>query len=136
MAVYGVYFSQNRAKAGLFNFLAEGSHHPSETVHFIVGDFNTGLHFHDEKSATFSCTAEFKALSKSGLVDSWRNRHPNTKEFSWYSNHGNGFRIDHAFASLEADPLIQRVYYDHKPREAKITDHSALAVEISANGKG
>lgn len=129
VAVYGVYFSQNNAKAGLFEFLAEGGHRPSENAYFIVGDFNTGLHFQDEEGATFYCTAEFKALSESGLVDSWRNRHPDTREFSWYSNHGNGFRIDHVFSSPEADTLIERVYYDHKPREAKATDHSALVVE-------
>ena len=93
VAVYGVYFSQNKAKAGLFEFLAEGRHRPTEAAYFIVGDFNTGLHFQDEEGATFYCTTEFKALSESGVVDSWRNRNPDTREFSWYSNHGNGFRI-------------------------------------------
>lgn len=129
VAVYGVYFSQNEAKAGLFEFLTQGGHRPAEAAYFIVGDFNTGLHFLDEKDATFYCTAEFKALSESGLVDSWRNRHPDTREFSWYSNRGNGFRIDHVFSSPEADALIERVYYDHKPREVKATDHSALVLE-------
>lgn len=129
VAVYGVYFSQNEAKAGLFDFLVKGGHRPAEAAYVIVGDFNTGLHFLDEEGATFYCTAGFKALLESGLVDSWRNRHPDTREFSWYSNHGNGFRIDHAFSSPEADTLIERVYYDHKPREAKITDHSALVVD-------
>jgi exonuclease III len=69
MAVYGVYFPQNKAKAGLFEFLAEGGHRPAEATYFVVGDFNTGLHFQDEQGATFYCTSEFKALSESGLVD-------------------------------------------------------------------
>ncbi|EIC23635.1 endonuclease/exonuclease/phosphatase family protein [Thiorhodovibrio frisius] len=129
ISVYGVYFSQNKAKVGLFDFLAKGCHLPTEAAYFIVGDFNTGLHFQDEEGATFFCTTEFKALSESGVVDSWRNRNPATREFSWYSNHGNGFRIDHVFSSTEGDALIERVYYDHKPREAKATDHAALVVE-------
>ena len=128
MSVYGVYFPQNKAKESLFEFLLEGGHRPTEDAYLIVGDFNTGLHFQDEEKATFYCTAEFKALLKSELVDSWRNRHPNTREFSWYSNHGNGFRIDHVFSNAAADALIEQVYYDHKPRETKTTDHSALVI--------
>lgn len=128
-AVYAVYFSQNKAKADLFEFLTAGSHQPTEAAYFIVGDFNTGLHFQDEEGATFYCTEEFNALAKSGVVDSWRNCNQGVKEFSWYSNHGNGFRIDHVFSSPEADTMIQRVYYDHAPRALKFTDHSALVVE-------
>lgn len=129
VAVYGVYFPQNKAKASLFQFLTAGSHHPTEEAFYIVGDVNTGLHFQDEARASFYCTQEFKALIESGLVDSWRSRNPKTKEFSWYSNHGNGFRIDHVFSSRKADANIQSVYYDHTPREEGITDHSALVVE-------
>lgn len=128
-AVYGVYFAQNEAKARLFEFLANSGHRPTEASYIIVGDFNTGLHFQDEEGATFYCTSEFKTLLESGLVDSWRNRHPDKREFSWYSNHGNGFRIDHVFSNTEADKMIERVYYDHSPREAKATDHSAMVIE-------
>ncbi|OQW99596.1 MAG: hypothetical protein BWK73_50205 [Thiothrix lacustris] len=128
VSIYGVYFPLNKAKASLFEFLRKGGCRPTDGAYFIIGDFNTGLHFQDEHGATFYCTTEFNALLESGLVDSWRNRHPSTKEFSWYSNRGNGFRIDHAFSNSEADGLIEQVYYDHKPREAKITDHSALVI--------
>lgn len=129
VSVYGVYFPQNQAKARLFKFLVEGGHQPPENAYLLVGDFNTGLHFQDEEKATFYCTAELKALLEAGLVDSWRKRHPNTREFSWYSHRGNGFRIDHAFSSPLANALIEQVYYDSKPREAKMTDHSALVVK-------
>lgn len=129
VAVYGVYFPQNKAKAGLFEFFVKGQHRPTEAAYFIVGDFNTGLHFLDEEGATFYCTAEFSALLDSGLVDSWRNRNPHKRKFSWYSNHGNGFRIDHVFSSAAADALIEQIYYDDRPRKAGATDHSALLVK-------
>lgn len=129
VAVYGVYFSQNKAKASLFQFLAAGGHRPTETDFYIIGDVNTGLHFRDEERATFYCTEEFEELIESGVIDSWRSRNPETKEFSWYSNHGNGFRIDHVFSSRDADAKIQSVYYDQTPREEGVTDHSALVVE-------
>jgi exodeoxyribonuclease III len=129
LAIFGVYFSQNRAKAGLFQFLLNGKHRPTEAAYIVVGDFNTGLHGIDEAGSTFYCADEFAALSHSGLVDSWRSRNLGQKIFSWYSNHGNGFRIDHVFSSPEADGAIQRVYYDLTPRESGVTDHAALVVE-------
>jgi len=129
--VHGVYFAQNKAKASLFKFLSESLDRTANLPCQIIGDFNTGLHFTDEESSTFHCTSEFKNLLNSGFIDSWRTRHPSSKEFSWQSNLGNGFRIDHILSNAEADSLISRVYYDHTPRLTGITDHSALIVEIA-----
>ena len=129
--VFGVYFAQNQAKASLFQFLIDGAYKPAELSHLFIGDFNTGLHGIDEKGSTFYCAEHFSALPKAGLADSWRSRNPTEKEFSWYSQAGNGFRIDHVFSSAAADSQIQSVYYDHIPRESGITDHSALVVGIA-----
>ena len=85
----------------------------------------------DEEGSTFDCAKHFPALRKAGLADSWRSRNLTEKEISWYSDAGNGFRIDHVFGSAAADSHIQSVYYDHTPRESGITDHSALVVEIA-----
>ena len=130
LAIHGVYFSQNRAKAGLLRFLASREHELTEDRQIIIGDFNTGLHHMDEAGATFHCTGEFMALSTSGLVDSWRSRNPDVREHSWFSSYGNGFRIDHVFATTSADASIQAITYDHVPRETGITDHSAMVVEL------
>jgi len=70
----------------LFDYLISGKHNPTESAYFVVGDFNTGLHFQDELGSTFYCTKDFKELDKSGFIDSWRHRNPGTQEFSWYSN--------------------------------------------------
>lgn len=129
LAVYGVYFPQNQAKADLFHFLIDGTLKTSESAYLVVGDFNTGQHSIDEAGSTFYCTEDFSALSATGLVDSWRKRNPDAREFSWYSNAGNGFRIDHVFSSAAANAQIRRVYYDHAPRSSGISDHSALIIE-------
>jgi len=129
LTVLGVYFSQNKAKSSLFNFLLERGCDPLESEHMFLGDFNTGIPGLDEKGKTFQCADQFAALSTSGLIDSWRSRNAEKREFSWFSNAGNGFRIDHAFSSPEADGQIQEVYYDHEPRKQGVTDHSALIVE-------
>lgn len=129
LAILGVYFPQNKDKARLFQFLLDRAYQPTDEAHIIIGDFNTGLHRIDESGKTYYCADQFAALSKSGLVDSWRTRHPEAREYSWYSSAGNGFRIDHAFSSLAANARIQRIYYDHEPRLSGITDHSALIIE-------
>jgi exonuclease III len=69
------------------------------------------------------------------VVDSWRSRNPGTWEYSWYSHHGNGFRIDHVFSNPAADASIQAVAYDHTPRETGVTDHSALVVKTSGQAR-
>lgn len=128
-AIYGVYFPQNQAKASLFRFLLDREYKPSHSAFFVIGDFNTGLHELDEEGSTFFCAEQFAALPTCGLVDSWRSRNLKERVYSWYSSHGNGFRIDHVFSSPEADARIQRVHFDHAPRESRATDHSALVIE-------
>lgn len=132
LSIYGVYFPGLQAKADVFRFFLDGSHQPTEDEQIIIGDFNTGLHKIDELGSTFHCTEEFAALSSGDFRDSWRTRNPKAKDFSWYSNKGNGFRIDHVLSNLAADSKIQRIYYDHTPRESGISDHSAMVVEYGS----
>jgi exonuclease III len=130
LEIFGVYFAQNRAKAGLFQFILDGAYKPAAPAHLFIGDFNTGLHGIDEEGSTFYCAEQFAALPAAGLIDSWRSRNTAERDYSWYSQAGNGFRIDHVFSSGTADSRIENAYYDHIPRESGITDHSALVVEI------
>lgn len=126
--LYGVYFPQGEAKRPIYENLRNEVANAGSTL--VLGDFNTGLHYLDEAGKSFICSDCFNDLKDVGLVDSWRTRNLTTKEFSWYSSQGNGFRIDHAFCSAELDPRVSKVEYMHSPRELKITDHSALIVEI------
>ncbi len=95
----------------------------------MIGDLNTGLHRLDEAGATFHCAAAFAALPKAGWDDAWRLCNGAAREFSWFSAAGNGFRIDHAFASCDLAGRIVAASYDHSAREG-LTDHSALMVAI------
>ena len=65
-----------------------------------------------------------------GWVDLWRHFHPNTQEYTWKSTAGNGFRLDHAFASPSAVPRVTNTYYSHAEREAKVSDHSMLIIDL------
>jgi len=130
LEVHGVYFAGGKAKASLFDYLLQLVRSAPTQPTLVVGDFNTGLFLQDESGSTFFCADRFGALCGGDLIDCWRSRNPRGREFTWYSHAGNGFRIDHALASSAMDRVIRDVRYDHTPRIERITDHSALIVEL------
>ena len=133
LVIFGVYFPQGDEKRPIYMKLKDGVMDAGSLV-LVLGDFNTGLHYIDEAGKTFACADSFESLKDVGLVDSWRTRHPTTKEFSWFSSQGNGFRIDHVFCSELLEQKVSNIEYIHSPRESKITDHSALVVEVADMG--
>jgi len=101
----------------------------------IIGDFNTGAHLVDEAASTFVCAEHFARLSALGWIDVWRHFHGAATEYTWYSlpragAPGNGFRLDHAFATPSLLARISACRYSHAEREAKVSDHSPLILEI------
>jgi len=97
----------------------------------IIGDLNCGIPFEDSDTKTFDNTHLFQGLFKQGWIDSWRSRNASAREYSWISNKGNGYRYDHCLATAQLDRCVLSVEYDHKVREAKISDHSALLLDVS-----
>jgi len=100
----------------------------------LIGDFNTGLHGIDEVGSTFHCAEDFARLSGIGWTDVWRNFHGQASEYTWFSTLrggriGNGFRLDHAFATQSLLPQISACRYSHAEREQNISDHSVLILE-------
>ena len=100
----------------------------------LVGDWNSGRHHLDEAGATLDGAAEFEAMTDTGWVDGWRSLHPDGREYTWYSTHGNGFRLDHAFLSPSLAPRLLSSVYRHETRASGVSDHSALVVELAADG--
>lgn len=101
----------------------------------FVGDFNTGLHRIDETGKTFVCAEHFGNLSGIGLIDLWRHHNPGGTEWTWFSKlkggaRGNGFRLDHAFATPSLHSRVTSCRYSHTEREAGFSDHSVLIVEM------
>jgi exodeoxyribonuclease III len=101
----------------------------------FVGDWNTGAHRLDETGRTFVCAGHFARLSALGWTDMWRHNQTGPTEWTWYSKlkggvRGNGFRLDHAFATPSLCPRITSCRYSHAEREAGISDHSIVIVEI------
>ena len=77
----------------------------------------------------------FAKLSAMGWTDLWRHHNPGITEYTWFSKfkggaRGNGFRLDHAFATPGLVARVQGCRYSHAQREAGISDHSLVIVEV------
>jgi exodeoxyribonuclease-3 len=111
----------------------------------ICGDFNTGLPFADENGKTLRCADEMSRMLDSQWTDLWRLTHPQDREFSWWSNIGNGFRLDHAFGATSLasrcssaeyftvvnDQCVAHPSRAHEGCDRKaLSDHSMLVVDL------
>src|ERR1039457_429729 len=102
----------------------------------FIGDLNTGAPI---DGMGFVCAEHFARMTDElGWTDLWRafNKNLNETEYSWYSKRKggadrNGFRLDHAFASPALWPRVVDCRYSHLERQAGISDHSVLVVEIA-----
>jgi len=72
----------------------------------------------------------YRNLTKYQLRDAFRHLQPLIQEYSWVGRTGDGYRYDHCFVSENLLPLIKKCYYFHKPREIRLSDHSALITEL------
>lgn len=72
----------------------------------------------------------YDAFSRYGFVDAFRFFRPEEKEYSWFGRDENGYRFDHAFVSKDIVPLLKDCYYVHEPRVEKLSDHSAMVLEL------
>ncbi len=126
------YFPQRETKARFFTHCADLAAAYAHMPFAMIGDLNTGNQLADKTlaGAPFACDSHFDELTKEGLlVDLWRHTNgADARQWSWHSSK-NGFRIDHAFANRPFFELFQpSCVYDHRPREERISDHSALII--------
>lgn len=132
LRLYGVYMPNLLKKVPYWERLIEGLTAEAGREAIAVGDFNTCRAYLDEAGA-IDATAHFMdKVEAAGFCDLWRRRNPETREFSWYSTRGNGFRIDHAFLSPSLAERVGNIRYSHSERLARLSDHSALIVEVGA----
>jgi len=128
--IYGCYFPNMKLKKKVFEFLHSEIKKNGTKNLIITGDFNTGKHLLDEKGSTLMFANYFDIFEDEGLIDAWRHLHQERREFSWHSNKGNGFRLDHLFVGENLKDLIKECYYDHKLREDNISDHSLMTLVL------
>jgi len=126
-----VHFPQKKAQIPLFEALKNDSDGLLLMNTMIIGDMNCGIPLIDSDSKSFYATHYYQDLLQMGWIDSWRSRHVDAREFTWTSNRTeNRFRYDQVLASPVLDRRLKRAVYDHLPRRSKISDHSAIIVEL------
>ena len=106
----------------------------ANSSYVVLGDWNTGDVPLDKEDAgsPFSCTPEYRRMKDLGYAEAWRVLNGDRREFTWISNRGYGFRIDHAFLSPPARRRLVDSRYSHAERLAKISDHSIMIVDLAA----
>jgi len=129
-AVGGIRSEATLAKRRLWDALLEAAEDRRGEPFLFAGSWNTGSHRIDEKGQTFVCNQQFEKLSAIGWCDLWRHHHPGSTEWTWYSNQGNGFRVDHAFGSPALVSRVVGCRYSHAERAAKVSPHSIVLIEI------
>ena len=126
----GIYMPNLRAKVPYWEALIAALSPHSLGDALAIGDFNTCRAYVDEPGATDATAHFLDKLAAIGFCDLWRERHPEGREYSWYSTRGNGFRIDHAFLSARLAARAGSVHYSHDERRAGLSDHSPLLLEL------
>jgi exonuclease III len=99
--------------------------------YLLVGDLNTDRRCLEDPRRTLPCADRFEALGESGWVDVWR-RGRSGSEGTWVSHAGTAYRLDHAFASPGLAARVTGCRYSHEEREAGLSDHSVLVVEVGS----
>jgi exodeoxyribonuclease III len=125
--LYGMYLPHKK-KHQLFPLLQEEI--KTKRPALMMGDFNTGKQFIDQKGDSFWYSDELIKLEQAGMVDAFRHVHGDVEAYSWFSHQGNGFRYDHIYASNELLPIIKQCDYVHSAREQGLSDHSPMILEI------
>lgn len=126
----GVYMPNLLAKVPYWETLIGALTLDTGGAALAIGDFNTCRAYVDEPGAIDRTAYFMDKIEAIGFCDLWRRRNPEGREFSWYSHHGNGFRIDHAFLSPELAARAGAIRYSHAERLAGLSDHSPLILDL------
>lgn len=98
----------------------------------IMGDLNILERRHIPHYSTFfEWEYDFyDAFMSKGFYDAYKLCHPGEQEYSWVGRSNDGYRYDYCFVSEDLKSVVKKCNYIHETRKIKITDHSAINVEI------
>lgn len=129
MNIIGAYFAQRAAKQSQFDYLIKDAQRNGTTNKIIIGDLNTGDSEMDSENESFYCEYEFRKLAKY-YSDAYRHKNGQKKVYSWWSNKGHGYRIDHCLCETSLLKRLTECYYLNKWKEDGASDHAPLVVEF------
>ncbi len=144
--LFGVYLPGQDRKRPHLRYLIATAKRYNETGEpaLCIGDFNSGRNETDIEINVRSgrlrdefSTADLYAELETVWTEAWAYFHPGAFEYSWYPFRKDpeyvsrgGWRIDKAFMSPAALARTTAADYNHGFREDRLTDHSALIVDV------
>ncbi|MGA4605137.1 endonuclease/exonuclease/phosphatase family protein [Pseudoalteromonas maricaloris] len=97
----------------------------------LAGDLNILEPKHQPKVRGYEqWESVYKDFIKLGMFDCFRHISPMAKEHSWISRQNEGHRFDHFFCDVRMAKSVNKCYYDHSARFDKLSDHSAMFLEL------
>ena len=72
----------------------------------------------------------YDALLRNGYVDVYKYCNPNIQDYSWVGRTNDGYRYDYCFVSDDLKSGLVNCEFLHETRSSKLTDHSAIMMEI------
>lgn len=130
LIIIGAYFAQGMQKKSQFDYLIKDAKKNGTKNKIIIGDLNTGDSDLDSQHSSFYCEDEFSVLANGLYSDAYRYKNGKKKEYSWWSNYGNGYRIDHCLCDRSLVKTIIKCNYIQKWKEDGSSDHVPLLVEF------
>ncbi|WP_322769592.1 endonuclease/exonuclease/phosphatase family protein [Frankia sp. Cr1] len=99
----------------------------------VAGDLNVVEPGHVPHHAVFGGWEYdfYRTFAAAGFTDAFRHRHPDTLDHSWYGRSGTGYRFDHMFCTDRHIDTLGDCRYLQQPRLSRLSDHAALAVDIT-----
>ncbi len=130
--IVGFYVPTMERKRPLLHWMRDAAGEMLQRATLLIGDFNTGIPYLDERGAELTCSAEFREVLEAGWIDLYRARHPDSREPSFYERPWLGYRIDHALGSPSFNERVRKIFYSHDERYAGISDHSSLHLIVDS----
>ena len=124
----------SRGRAPFYEAMLKGARDWQLGPGLFIGDTNSAITGLDEETYSSEQYDEtlIEPLKKAGWIDPFRVFHPDVCAPTWYSPHGNGYRIDQAFVNAELQPRVTSCEYDwgNSKTFGKLSDHAALLLNL------
>lgn len=98
----------------------------------IIGDFNIiDRNHYPHYSNFFKWEYDFyDFLIDMAYIDTFNKCNPSKQDYSWVGRTANGYRYDYCFVTKDLYENIIDCYFVHETRKEKLTDHSAIFIEL------
>lgn len=122
---------RNDPYAEFWKTLLDDIEREAQAPTLLIGDLNSGLPLIDTTARTLFCSRYFRLLPERGYVDLRRSLHGMDARACTWQGKVNQYRLDHAFGTQQVIGRLEACDYDHSVREAGVSDHSMLSLELA-----